>query len=207
MLDHLERTWKKSPTAVPYDFVESNEKVEPGPELDPAPTVGRTLTLAVARYLPIANNSATEPPEKIQRAEQILSLAREYLTQFPQTHEIPRNSDRAHDRTPGGQDMAPYYGPANDVHFAQAMKLINEDTSLPGAIRDEAIKYSNEMRLRLLTYADPQGHFPQRNNENFEGENSAYQILMGLTLQLLPLPVPSRPSTPSARLLQTVNGR
>jgi len=203
MLDVLQQNEQRFPGAIPYDVVDMEKKEVYGRALDSAPTVGRTLSAATAQYLPIANLEAADSKEKEQRAQQILGLAKTYLTHFSQTHETPRNSKRAHDITPGGQEMAPYYGPSNDIHFAQAMRLIAEDPTLPHSFREQARQHSEEMRIRLLTHANNQGVFPQRSIENFPGENRAYQILMGLTLRNLPSRTSPKSPAPYQRILRS----
>ncbi|NBT57759.1 hypothetical protein EBT16_03140, partial [bacterium] len=188
----LDRLSQMKGKPVPYFFDSKDKSQEKGPLLDPAPTSGRTVTAALASYL-------TAPEgKKPDSAERLLTAARTFSDHFSQTHEIPISSERTHDRTPGAQQMAAYYGFANDPNLARALTLLSHDPSLSAEKRKEAQDLATQFQTRLLSLTESDGRIRQRQVESYPNENQVHQLFTGLTL----LRLNRQTASPQARLLQ-----
>lgn len=170
-----------SPLRLPYNFPKEGQPEEKDAGRDAAPTSGRDLTTRLALYQQAPNE------KKAEAALALLDAAQTFVDHFSQTHEIPLKSERTHDRTAGSQQMALYYGFANDVSLAAALTALSRDKSLNASQREEAFQLSTEARNRLLMLTEYDGTVRKRQVESYPYENLVNQVFAGLTLKSLPL--------------------
>jgi hypothetical protein len=187
----LEKLNQMKGKPIPYFFDSQSPSRENGPLLDRAPTSGRTVTAALASYLTAPSD------QKPESAERLLTAAKTFAQNFSQLHEVPLSSPRFHDTTPGGQQMAAYYGFANAPNMARAVTLLSADASLSPEKRQEAQQLALELEKRLLTLTESDGTVRKRQIESYPNENSVHQILTGLTLLKV-----RPPAVPQSRLLR-----